>query len=47
LVDLLPEEPFTKNGASTILRITNGRIQLLRIDIGHQELVEKFARYID
>jgi len=47
LVNLLPEKPFTNNGASTILRINNGRIQLLRIDIGHQELVEKFAGYID
>lgn len=47
LVDLLPEAPFTRKGASTILRIVDERIQLLRIDIGHQELVEKLARYID
>lgn len=47
LFNLLPEIPFTRNGASTILRIVNERIQLLRVDIGHQELIEKFARYID
>lgn len=47
LVNLLPDEPFTRYGASTIFRIVNERIQLLRVDVGHKELVEKLARYID